>query len=361
MSNRLLSQLDFGETSGVSSTCAAVEDKGTRQAWRFSASCPTVSILFPLGSSPSESVHEAKSFSDLFERCGYMLPHAAVSRKSLGFTLDALSVFHEAKPPADSEESTNLIPLVETGDATVMSCQRFLCFVSAPRIGVHGTATCMQRADIIASSGHAPLSIKHRRAGSNGVDESTFPLVPPLSSFKARQEDEDSDNDDAFCREFGSLEQASTTNVRASDPQEAMLEETDTCSSNLDIFLPEIVGDLTRDEAIALSKMLLLELSCMSKRTNRGEATKSPARRTSGAYTESKATSISLSVDQVTLTAHQNICEDGGPRHWYSHEIMIEGLKAHAILFDLSRLSSARVLTHELNVYEGKTVIIISL
>jgi autophagy-related protein 2 len=349
----LISQLDIGETSGVLSTSAAVEDKGMSSTWRFSLSCPTVSVLFPLGPSPCESVHEAKNFSALFERCGYMLPHATVSKKSLGFTLDALSVFHEAKPPAHSEESTNLISSIESGDATILSCQRLLCFASAPWMGVHGTATCtsMQRADIVASSGHAPLSIKYRRAESIGVDESTFPLVPPLSSFKARQEDEDSDNEDAFYREFGSLEQADVTNVRASDPQEAMLDETDACSSNIDIFLPEIVGDLTRDEALSLSNMLLVELSCAGKRTNREEQTKC-SRRTSGSDTDSKATSISLSVDQVTLTAHQKIGENDEMPHWYSNEIMVEGLKVHAILCDLSRLISARVLTHELNIYE---------
>jgi hypothetical protein len=215
----------------------------------------------------------------------------------------------------------------------------------------------MQRADIMASSGHAPLSITHRSAQSPGVDESTFPLVPPLSSFKARQEDEDSDNEDSFCGEFGSLDQA-RTRVRASDPQETMLEETDACSSIIDVYLPELVGDLTRDEASSLLHMVVVELSSISERTDREERPEATPRSTKGLDTESKATSISLSVDQVILTAHQQIEKENEEQQWYSHEFMIEGLKAHAVLFDLSHPNSARVMAHELNLYEGTSVIV---
>lgn len=352
----LISQLDLGgEDSSTTSTVPCSEDNDVNKAWRFSGSCPSVSILLPVGSSPLKTVQNVDNCSGLFDRCGYMLPNATMSRRSFGFTLDALSILYESKPPTNFDESSELIVSSEAGALTIFSCHRFLCFVTAPRIGARGTATCMQRADIIASSGHAPLSITHRRASANAVDESIFPLVPPLSSFKARQEDEDSGDEEAFCREFSSLSQNdSAAKMLAADPQDTMLERTEECSSNIDIYLPEFACDLTRDEVLSLSDMLVVELSNTSERTNHEEPPKTPSRGEISLDTKPhRATSVGISIDQVTLVAHQQFEGDGKPMLWYSHEIMMEGFKAHAVLLDSSEVQSVRVLAHELNLFEG--------
>jgi hypothetical protein len=244
----------------------------------------------------------------------------------------------------------------------------------------------MQRADIIASSGHAPILLTHRsnaadsreliletpsvdsiessnhvpilfaRAPSGAENQETigrtsFPSVPPLSSFKARQEDEDSDNEGIFSEEFTSLvKSTSASAVRASDPQDVMLRMAERCSSVIDLYLPELVGDITRDEAVLLSKMMLAVVA---------NITKGPAGQpelSSDTLSEERSKDhicFTFSIDQITLTAHQKLDEEINVGRWYSYEMMAEGFKAHATLAH-SRLKAIRVLAHELNFFEGK-------
>lgn len=350
----LTSQLQFGETTcSASTTVAASEGSENKKALRFCASCPSVTVTLPLGLNSLEGFQDTTQYAAVFDRCGYMLPHAPVSRRSsLGITLDALSVLYESNTSASSEEHTVVAARSDSDFDTTVSCHHLLCFVTAPRVGVHGSIGCMQRADIIASSGHAPLRLTHRSNQSVGEETSggvSFPVVPPLSSFKARQEDEDSDDENAFCDEFTSLAQNASPPARASDPQGVMLKEADQCNSVIDIYLPELVGDLTRDEATSLLHVFLAELSCIGERAGSAESRTSPSRKTC-----SQITSIAVSVDQVTLAAHQKIEDDTGLSSWYSHEILVEGFKAHTVVLDWSRLKTVRALAHELNFFEGK-------
>lgn len=352
----LISQLEFGVSAGASSNVPLSEGSDQNKAWRLSASCPSVSIVLPLELNSVEGTQDAERNSAVFERCGYTLPHSPISRSSLGFTLDALSVLYESKVPAASEERTGLSSCSDSGADTTVSCHRLLCFVTSPRIGGHGNATCMQRADIVASSGHAPLSIRYRSTPPHNGDstgKSSFPIVPPLSTFKARQEDEDSDDEDAFCREFSSFAENASTPTRASDPQGVMLQEADQCSSTIEIYLPELVGDLTRDEAVSLSNILLAELSSIGKGIDAAESSNNRSEGSAELDTSSHITSIAVSIDQITLTAHQMIDEDTEAVHWYSHEMMAEGFKVHAVLLAWSRLKTVRLLAHELNLFEG--------
>lgn len=348
----LVSQLEVGESHSTSSNAVPVSEGGDQsRAWRFSASCPSITIGLPLGLNSGEGATAVDHFSAVFERCGHILPRAPISTSTLGFSLDALSVLYESKA-TESSEKPCLASYSGSGGDTTVSCHRFLCFVTSPRVGIHGSARCMQRADIFASSGHAPLSLTYRSMVSlsdEAPGKSSFPVVPPLSTFKARQEDEDSDSEGAFCREFSSFaENANPAPARASDPQGLMLQEAELCSSVIEIYLPELVGDLTRDEAMALSNLLVTELSSIGK----DNAKSSKMSEETTALDSCPTTSISVSIDQVTLIAHQMIDDDTGVAGWYSHETMAEGFKAHAVLSS-SRLKTARVLAHELNLFEG--------
>jgi hypothetical protein len=217
----------------------------------------------------------------------------------------------------------------------------------------------MHRADIVASSGHAPLSFTYRKTVTpteDSINNVSFPVVPPLSTFKARQEDEDSDNEDAFYREFSCIsEEANTSTMRASDPQDTMLQEASQCSSAIDIYFPELVGDLTREEAVSLSNVLLIELSIIEsgieqKDQNEISFDESPELVETS---HSKTSSVTICIDQVTLAVHQELDEVDDVLRWYSHEMMVEGFKAHAVLLPRSRLKTLRVLAHELNFFEG--------
>lgn len=358
----LTSQLDVGEISDTSSS-AVSESKGmeAKNPWRISASCPSVAIVLPLGSTTLEGAQCAEQYSELFDRCGCMLPNAPVSRRScLGFAFDAISLLYESKALPVSDERTELLSSSAFAATTTLSCHRLLCFVTAPRLGTRGSTICMQRADVVASSGHAPLSLTHsstRAVGGEFTGRSSFPTVPPLSSFKARQEDEDSDEEDAFFDEFGdSLAKSAITAARASDPQGIMLQESDQCISAIELYLPELVGDLTGDEAVSLLNVLLAELSITGERRTNDTGLHTGSSRNTG----SRTTSIAMTIDQMTLTAHQQINGDNGKRNWYSHEIMAEGFKSHVILSDRSRVKTIRMLAHELNLFEGENQIIVA-
>jgi hypothetical protein len=245
---------------------------------------------------------------------------------------------------------------------------------------------CMQRADIITSSGHAPILLTHRSNAADSreliaetpsldsiessdyvpilfahapsaavnqesIGRKSFPSVPPLSSFKARQEDEDSDNEGMFSEEFTSLVKSKNASAaRASDPQDVMLRVAERCSSVIDLYLPELVGDVTRDEAVLLSKMILAGIANIAK----GPASQPESSSDPSSEERSKDyISFTLSIDQITLTAHQQLDEEIDVGRWYSYEMMAEGFKAHTTLTQ-SRLKTIRILAHELNFFEGK-------
>jgi hypothetical protein len=375
----LMSQLNPNETPTES---LESERHDQKNMWRFSASCPSVSLELPF----SCDAVDGGQFS-LFDRCGYLLPQSPISiSSSFGLTLDALSVSHDSTASLSCDAYDNSMTGKAATAPTTMSCHRLLVFVTSPRMNDGQHVRCMQRADIIASSGHAPILLTHRSNGADSreliaktpsadtiessdhvpilfahtpsaadnqesIGRKSFPSIPPLSSFKARQEDEDSDNEGMFSEEFTSLVKSmNASTARASDPQDVMLRVAERCSSVIDLYLPELVGDITRDEAVSLSKMVLAEIANIVK----GSASQPESSSDSSPEERSNDhVGFTVSIDQITLTAHQKLDGEIDVGRWYSYEMMAEGFKAHATLAQ-SRLKTIRVLAHELNLFEGK-------
>lgn len=389
----LMSQLNSGENPNES---LHIETHEQKRSWRFSASCPSVSLVLPLSCDALECVQDGERQFSLFDRCGHLLPHAPISRRSsIGLILDALSVLHDTTASSSCDTFENSTTRKFATVSTTMSCHRMLLFVTSPRMKAGHHVTCMQRADIISSSGHAPILLTRRlntadRGESTGRTRSPsadiitssddvpilfahmssaadnqetigrlfFPTVPPLSSFKARQEDEDSDNEGMFSEEFTSLvKSTNASSVRASDPQDVMLRVAEQCSSVIDVYLPELVGDITRDEAVSLSKMVLAEIANLAKScSDLKSLTDTPSEERPNDHvvdTSLRVIGFIVSIDQITLTAHQKLDDDIDVGRWYSYEMMAEGFKAHATLAR-SRLETLRVLAHELNFFEGR-------
>ena len=400
----LLSRLNSAETANES---LGIKDHDQKRSWRFSASCPSVSLELPLSGDALESLNDGERQFSLFDRCGHLLQHAPISRRStIGLIFDALSVSHDSTTVSSSCDAFENSNTEKSGSAsTTMSCHRILLFVTAPRMNAGHHVMCMQRADIISSSGHSPILLTHRlnvadRQESIGrtrppsadaiassdhvpilfantissaadnqenIGRKFFPIVPPLSSFKARQEDEDSDNEDIFSEELTSLVKSTNASAaRASDPQDVMLSVAERCTSIFDLYLPELVGDISRDEAVSLLKMVLSQIANLTKGSSElTSSTHTPSAPSEESPndpvidTSMRVIGFTVSVDQITLTAHQKMDEATDAGCWYSYEMMAEGFKAHATLAR-SHLETLRVLAHELNFFEGRNACLCS-
>ena len=341
-----------GETPKMLDASSGLENHERNNLLRFSASCPSISFTVPLGCVTVEDAQGRRDLA-LFDRCGYMLPHASISRRlSIGVSLDALSVVYDSMTPLPVVDAVEKTPCASSVGTTLL-CHRILCFAIAPQMDSSKNITCMQQADIFASSGHAPLSLAHRTNISTSQEffgsSSSFPTVPPLSSFKARQEDEDSDGEDVFANEFTSLARSmNASGTHGSDPQDAMLHVAENCSTVVDIYLPELVGDLTKVEATSLLTMMVAQLASDEVSTTQGEETL----QVQAITPNPRVVGISICIDQISFCAHQKLDDDGNSGRWYSYKMMIEGFKAHAALGS-SQVKTLRILSHEVNFFEG--------
>jgi hypothetical protein len=304
---------------------------------KFLAFCDSISVNIPL---PRE-----KDWGSLYNRCGYDAAGSMTTRSSLGIFFDQVTL--ELKGEDSVEESASL------------SCHHALVFASSP-CGKHNLDRKLLHFDIIAMSGLTdvhpviPVSVKLYRNNKDGGDGVNFPIVPTISSFKARQEDEDEDNriDRVLSSKLNDdLPMGVRKGLRADDPQSAMILEASESEIDLVIRIPEIIGDLSSNELVALSEML------ESLRENLV-----PASNTSRSSTEPPASTqrvgVSLNCDYLSLAVHGSLPEpttdlDGCNSLSFSYMIKLDRLKTH-VLLENTGLRHVRVLAHELDFFESK-------
>jgi hypothetical protein len=309
---------------------------------KFLAFCNSISVNVPL---PRE-----KDWGSLYNRCGYDAAGSTTTKSSLGIFFDQVTL--ELNGEDSLEESTSL------------SCHHALVFASSP-YGKNNLERKLQHFDIIAMSGLTdvhpviPVSVKlygNKREGGEGVNnhgEACFPVVPSLSSFKARQEDEDEDNriDRVLSSKLHDLGMGVRKGLRADDPQSAMISEASESNTVLDIHIPEIIGDLSSNELAALSEML----ECLRENLV-------PASNTSRCSTEPPASThrvgLSLNCNSVSLAVHGSLPEpatdfDGCNSTSFSYMIKLDRLKTHTLL-EKTGLRHIRMLAHELDLFESK-------
>jgi hypothetical protein len=249
-------------------------------------------------------------------------------------------------------------------ESTSLSCHHALVFASSP-CGKHNLERKMQHFDIIVMSGLTdvhpviPVSVKlyrNKKEGGDGVHNygaACFPVVPSLSSFKARQEDEDEDNriDRVLSSKLHDLGMGLRKGLRADDPQSAMISEASESDIVLEVHIPEIIGDLASNELVALSEMLeYLRENIV------------PASNTSRCSTEPPASThrvgLSFNCNSVSLALHGSLPQptidvDGCNSMSFSYVIKLDRLKTHTLLEDTG-LRHVRVLAHELDFFESK-------
>lgn len=329
-----------------------LDDKASKQI-SFCCHCPSVTFSIPL-------LKEVTT-GPLFDRCGEVLENARITGASVGVLIDNTS-FEWTETKNDEIDSNEL---ESSGN---FSCHHLLFFAKSP-IGDKITVdTKMQRTDICVARGrmevnpYIPISIDFRK-NSPGRKEGnhgrhSFPLVPAISSFKARQEDEDEELkiDRLLFSKLQDVDADSRKELRGSDPQIAMVADAEMCNSVVVLNIPEILSDLTKTEIETFLMMLDAARPTPeafdSSNTSRSTDVALPI---SEEEAEAKSLCISISIDQITLSLKEDLYIEGlfGKREQFSCLAALDTFKAH-ILLGNSGLKHLRLLAHEPCLYAGK-------
>ena len=297
------------------------------------ASCPSVTLSVP--------VLFERDWSSVYRRCGYELDSSGIQKSSLGILVD--NICFEMGSGSDESESS-------------LAFDHMIVYASSPATD-RMVSRRSQRWDFLSLSGHSgngmhtPVSVKvwTNNQGELNHGRRLFPSVPPISSFKARQQDDDEEK--IFDKVFSSrLQHLSATQGSSMDRNiETDLVNIAAASERVfEVNVPEIIIDFTPGELQGFSSML--------KRVK-------PPKEGSG-LNMVKANDLSTSVtstvivcDTLSIALHgedvQRAERRGEPPVFVSFSSHTSDVKAH-ILRRGSSLDSLRMLAHEIEAYERK-------
>lgn len=382
VAEQLNTPVGVSETPVKVNSKALDEHESRERSVRLTCSCPFITLSLPVHCDEVDATGNRivpnENYEEKFARCGYPLQNVPVtSNAAIGIVFYHVSV-DVVNEPCDHVDPTSDNLTTSFSECTSFSCDHVVLFVTYPSTSRSGIVSGMKRMDVLVFNGkvevepHVPVSIKYSTvsASQNGTSQygrRAFPVVPALSAFKARQEDEENEIEDMYksisssarMRELQDMEMAS--GLRGTDPQGSMLLEAEKCSSVAEIHVPDIVGDLTQKEAHTLLQMLVMTTTKgrasihRQVRTPKDEITPG----SSSASWPRRFTGIALRCDHVCLAVHKwsapppNISNNGSlGSDEYSFALMGDGWKAHAV-FDAPRLKNLRILAHEANFFEG--------
>ena len=281
-----------------------------------------ITLLIPVNGVPDST------FSTLFERCGYMIEEDSPSKSaSVGISLEDVALTTLSSATGGIGDSV-------TGRK--VSCLRAAVFVSAP---VTRGSSFTHRMDVLALAGQIPLSVKHSRsspyASSATEGEAVFPKVPAMSSFKAREDDDDMDDSDRY---------EIMDSLRSPDPQPTLLEAASQCHEAIEVHIPDLTLDLAKAEVVSLTKIIR---GCMAGPSSdiSGGASDAPNR----LEPKSKLLAVAVNVDQVTACAH---CD----RDSFSFKVIGRDWKVFTA-FQGPKVSCLRAMTHEIDLYTAQQLI----
>jgi hypothetical protein len=330
--------------SGCTTTQSATLDATRKQHVSFQCSCPSITIGVPLV--------QKVSTSPIFERNGEMLNNAPIKRPSLGLLLQNTAFEWVTGPAEDGNDS-----LEEAG--RFMS-HNMLFFVQSPVGDKIVLDANMQRTDILMASGRLevnpciPISIELKRnIGGSKIGGDSFPLVPAISSFKARQEDDDEDIkiDRLLFSKLSDVNADSRKDLRGSDPQFAMVADAKKADFVVVLNIPEITADFTKSEMETL-----LNILAATKPEPPSPTTVAPSQDAEDGRVQ--GTCFALNISKITLSLNEDPAAGGHCQHQdtFSCVFAVDNFKAHALLQG-SSMKHLRLLAHEPCLYEGKKMV----
>ena len=306
---------------------------------RLSAVCPSFTVVFPVCSEGE--------WGSLYKRCGYSCDLTQSFKSCLAVNFEHISIDTQEEPSCEE---------------TAISFRNILLYAISPetltRVGKHA-----RQFDILALCGRTevepciPVSIRLLKKATKLNDNeptmnpggNTFPKVSPMSSFKARQEDDDDDNriDRILCSKIRDVDVSTRKQLRGADPQAAML--SNACQSDLVVVIdvPGFFCDLTVGELVSLNEMGLAVFPSKIESTDR-EATAVQNHRP-----QRKHVAFAFVCETVSLSIHEDMCQNGRPN---SFVVKAEQVKTHAVT-NTGKLEQTRFVVHDFLFCEGEATV----
>jgi hypothetical protein len=329
-----------GSESHAEGTQLIVGKEERTRKIRCSCSCPAITLSIP--------TLENVSTDALFERCGEVLEHAPVSESSLGILFEQISIEWN-----DGQDDIGEAPHLGSGGK--FACNHILVFASSPIGGILAVDAKMQRTDLLVARGrmevepYIPISIDIRANTSDGQEtnhgKESFPIVPAISSFKARQEDEDEELhiDQVLFSKLHDVDADSRKGLRGNDPQASMLADAELSHHVVSIIVPEVTGDLTKIEMDVLLRMAQAATPSSKPAPHSGKV--------SDTKESDNRLSVSMNFGQMSLTLHGDSFLQKSDQ--YSYVLMMDQFKVHSHLMG-PKVKHVRLLCYDASFYEGK-------
>jgi hypothetical protein len=327
-----------GSESDAPDTQLVVCKEERKRQVRCSCSCSAIALSIP--------TLENVSTDALFERCGEVLEHAPVSESSLGILFEQISIEWN-----DGQDDTGEAPHLDSG--AKFACHHILFFASSPIGGKLAVDAKMQRTDLLVARGrmevepYIPISIDIRDNMSDDQETNygreSFPIVPAISSFKARQEDEELNIDQVLFSKLHDVDTDSRKGLRGNDPQASMLADAELSRFVVSIIVPEVTGDLTKTEMDVLLRM--------AQAATPSSKPASHSVKVSDTKECDNRLSVSMNFGQMSLTLHGDSFFHKSDQ--YSYVLMMDQFKVHSHLIG-SKMKHVRLLCHDASFYEGK-------
>ena len=295
----------------------------------LAVSCNSAVLLFPCQQVPKQ----------LFHRHGYKDQVSGGNTfVGIGVEIDNITLDISSKSHHDGDNDTT------SDESATMTCNQSILFVKGIELEQgrrrNRKTITSQRADLVALVGdvdsETPISISFSKlAKSSSHDtKSVFPIILPLSSTKARQYEDESDEDDID--NVHAVEEATPIGMQTSDPQFILSSEANEAESELVVNLPNILLDFTTCEKQELSN-LLSSLTSDNKESPDDHHDNE---------TKGNTVGIGVNFGQLSVVLHP-----AQPNESSSYSIIMDRIQIHA-LFRNSGLRNIRVLSHDVTLYE---------
>lgn len=330
------------QTASSSMGSTMPPDDNSRQGrLTLSCSCPSIMLSIPL--------LRHVDTSPIFERSGVVANGVATRESCLGIVVENVGL--ELK----SDRQDHL----RAGEPIVMgqfSCHHLILFAMSPTSDRNAFESRMIQKDVLAATGrvevnpYLPISINYVKSApgdkENNPGRDSFPIVPAISSFKARQEDDDEDiKTDTLL--FSKLREANTDSrkeLRGTDPQISMLSDVEKCNSIVTINVPEVILDLSKQELEVFLRMLNAAKPPVETQETRKHSSEDSC---------PESLSIALNCDAVTLsfsdgwnTSSSSSEPPLSQQEAFACLLAIDHIKAHVLLIG-SSMKHFRFLSHD--------------
>lgn len=292
--------------------------------------CSTVILIVP---SQQNLEH---TYKPLFLRHGH-IDHVSGGRVSFCLGLELGNIIIDLSNKEIIRDDTQLRSKVPKA---AMSCNNVILFARGTEIDrgrrkQKFASLITRRVDIVAFTGdeesESTISICTQTQTSKG---SSFPIIIPLSSTKARQDMDESDD------EFDDLTEVEVNNistrVQSSDPQYILSSEANEAERHLCINIPNVFFDLSTCEmqelSYALSSFRLTKDDAESVRNCKSQI--------------NSMLGLAINVGQVSIVLHGSKAMESN-----SYSFVFDKLQLHTLIGS-SGIRNVRFLCHDVTLYE---------